>query len=171
MPCIYRVLKLSHLKRTALCQIEMWFSPGTLKLGAGASPLSNHLSGKRFDQDRDQVPTQNPDWTGSHVLSNIQEKVYVAKALFKMENIVEAWAKESGWKKSQWWGGKKEVGSERWCCWHWSAWVLVDPQGALWGPAHGMFHEAGTFAAPEHTGCLINSCSVSGRIDGSQFIK
>ena len=90
----------------------MWFSPGTLKLGAGASPLLNHLSGKRCHQDRDQVPTQNPDWTGSHVLSNIQEKVYVAKALFKMESIAEAWAKESGWKKSQWWGGKREFGSE-----------------------------------------------------------
>ena len=110
MPCIYRVLKLSHLKLTALCQIEMWFSPGTLKLGAGTSPLSNHLSGKRCHQDRDQVPTQNPVWTGSHALSNIQEKVYVAKALFKMESIVEAWAKESGWKKSQWWSGKREVG-------------------------------------------------------------
>lgn len=24
-------------------------------------------------------------------------------------------------------------------------WVLVGPQGALWGLAHGMFHEAGTF--------------------------
>jgi len=49
-----------------------------------------------------------------------------------------------------------------------SSWILKEPYG---GPAHGMFHEAGTFAAPEHTGCLINSCSVSGRIDGSQFIK
>lgn len=56
--CIYRVLKLSHLKLTAPLSDRDVILPGTLKLGAGASPLgSNHLSGKRCHQDRDQVPT------------------------------------------------------------------------------------------------------------------
>lgn len=85
MPCIYRVLKLSHLKLTALCQIEMWFSPGTLKLGAGASPTVKITYLERgCHQDRDEVPTHNPVWTGSHAYITSRKKVYVAKALFKM---------------------------------------------------------------------------------------
>ena len=67
-----------------------------------------------------------------------------------------------------------EVGrAERWCCWHWS---VVGPRGtsrSLMGPGtqHVPWSRDISLAAPEHTGCLINSCSVSRRIDSSQFIK
>lgn len=48
-----------------------------------------------------------------------------------------------------------------------SSWDLKGPYGA-WHMAYSMKQGRG---CSEHTGCLINSCSVSRRIDGSQFIK